>query len=235
MELREREERFARSFGSPGILLEKSVDVSLVQSVQCYLRACRRFGGDVFSLPNYTANGDVRPRVEVLDEFRQIQLEVDKAFAFAQGIDLVQRVESVRVKGVKELGRYSSAHLHTDTWAGEPSGGVVMIPIEGDFEKGGVEFFRPTLGTPKEFCRPLEGYELAKDFGPELIGKMREGHLYVLDAFCLHRTMRGGYRCSLDFRFTYKEKLPHDFRGIGKRLANYVPYPRPLFETDKRM
>lgn len=240
MDLEDRRLRFMETFGVEGLLLEVPLDLRSVEKAgRAYIEASRRFGGgDIYRAPNFTRNGDVRPRVEVREEFRALEVEVRRLFkeVLKGELDLVQRVLAVRVKGGEEVGGYSSAYLHSDTWAGEPSGGVVMIPIEGDFTNGGVEFFRPTKGSVKDFARRMETYEQVPDFGPEYLGRMKPGHLYVLDAFCLHRTMRGGYRCSVDFRFTYKQKIPGDFGGIGKRLANYVKYEDwSLYEPDKRM
>lgn len=238
MELRDREERFKKYFGVDGIFAEIPCDLSkVVKATQDYLSACRRFGGsNVFALSNYTQNGDVRPRKEVLAEFKVVELEARALFSsvLRGEVEQVQRVESVRCKGGLERGSYSTNQLHSDIWAGEPSGGVVMIPIEGDFENGGVEFFKPTLGSVKDFSRYYLSYSEVPDFGPVSVGKMKPGNLYVIDSFCLHQTMKGGYRCSVDFRFTYKDKVGSDFSGIGKRLANYVPFSGwDLYKTEK--
>lgn len=123
----------------------------------------------------------------------------------------------VRIKPTPNLGPWDTGYIHTDVWAGN-SGLVVMIPIEGDFETGGVEFFAPTRNY-EALLKPVIGsYEAAPDVGPKLIGRMEPGNVYVLSPMCLHRTMAGGgRRVSVDFRVAFD-------RNFAKQMNYRVRY-----------
>jgi hypothetical protein len=212
-------------FGTEGIFLEIPLDLSrLIEVTKRYLtRCCELTGTRVLNLPNRGSNGDVYPRVAVLDEFGEIEEEVSRLFN-PPGISSCQVPISVRVKGGGVSTRFSSDYVHSDTWSGHPAcGGVVMLPIYGDFGGGGVEFYRPTKNL-EVLMKNYPSYAEVPDFGPELVGKMKAGHMYVIDHSCLHRTLMGKERVSVDFRFQYEEKLPLEYLGAPKRVANYRPY-----------
>jgi hypothetical protein len=123
----------------------------------------------------------------------------------------------VRRKPSRKGSRYSSEWIHSDVWSGNPAGFIVMFPISGDFENTGVEFFKPTKNLDLLNLK-YNRYENVPDFGPEYIGKMEEGYMHVVDAFCLHRTMPGeNTRVSVDMRFGYEGTM--DVR----RAKNFVP------------
>ena len=129
---------------------------------------------------------------------------------------LVQRFPSIRVKdGRVTGGRYETSIVHTDAWSGNLSS-VVMIPIEGDFERGGVEFYLPTRNLGR-LLDEYPDYADVPDFGAIPVGRMEPGKIYFLDAACLHKTMLGGRRVSVDVRLVYGDV---EF----SRRRNYVEY-----------
>lgn len=132
------------------------------------------------------------------------------------GFEAAQSWVTVREKGTRPAsGPYDSAKMHLDAWSGNPPGVVVMIPVEGDIEGGGVEFFRPTRNFHL-VDEPLLDYNEAPDFGPEPLGGLWPWHVHFVD--CLHRTQAGGRRVSVDHRFAY--------RLGGAKAGNYVDFDK---------
>ena len=135
-----------------------------------------------------------------------------------KGISHCQSSPSVRIKEGAGVGPYETSKLHSDIFAGDPSGVVVMIPLWGDIEFGGVEFFSPTKNFDQ--FRGYSDYSFAPDFGPEYLGKMEEGYIHFVDAYCLHKTSLGKRRVSLDHRLIFDRFIAGDTKGT--RLRNYV-------------
>ncbi len=149
-------------------------------------------------------NGGVRPTPgqELIDEVRFLIGD--------RGLKYIQIYPDVRRKPHTYSGRYDSSQIHSDVWSANPAGYVVMFPISGDFENGGVEFFRPTKNLDR-INQVYRDYRNVPDFGPEYIGKMEPGYMYVTD--CLHRTIPGKERISVDTRLA--------FDNYGRRRRNY--------------
>lgn len=158
--------------------------------------------------------------VQVLEGFRKVVIEYWRLVSWVEGISHYQLYPSIRVKSGKTDGAYDTSKLHSDVFAGDPSGVVVMIPLFGDIEFGGVEFFEPTQGSYEDF-KFYPDYDLAPDFKPKYLGKMEAGYIHFVDAFCLHRTMMGNKRVSLDHRMVFEDFLESDRKGT--RMRNYVP------------
>jgi len=122
----------------------------------------------------------------------------------------------LRKKPTENTGRYDSSYIHSDVWSGNSPGKIIMFPICGDFEAGGVEFFRPTKNLDILNVE-YNDYRDVPDFGPEYIGKMEEGYMHIVSTSCLHRTMKGGTRYSVDIRLA--DRLMQNF--LKPRYQNY--------------
>lgn len=151
------------------------------------------------------ANGDCLPSEGTWGLYEPVKVEalklLDVRVPYVQG-------PTVRIKPSPPGGRFDSSILHTDVWSGNPPTFVVMIPIEGDFETGGVEFYKPTKNL--DLLRlEYEDYKSVPDFAPEYLGKMEPGLVHIVDWKCLHKTMNGGRRVSVDFRVAYDLNFPN--------------------------
>jgi hypothetical protein len=194
-------------FGSPELVVKVPADLTeLKAAVEKYLQG--RVPRD---------NGDVQGG----DGFRKVVVEYwNVVKGMVGGISHCQSFPSIRVKEKPSHGPYDTYKLHSDVFAGDPSGVVVMIPLFGDIENGGVEFYKPTRGRREDFCF-YSRYDLAPDFKPEYLGKMEPDKVHFVDAFCLHKTMVGKKRVSLDHRLIFDRFLESDSKGT--RMRNYVP------------
>lgn len=208
VELTERFIRMAALFGAYGLVARLKADLEpLRAAVKAVLGK-----GDWLSLNNLGTNGNLLKTPECTAAY-----EVVERLAW----DLVPNVglrttPVIRVKGRLDKSTFGTSYIHSDTFAGHPTGCVVMIPICGDFEAGGVSFYRPTKGVFKDYPNYAD-----LDFGPEYIGKMDGEHIHVLDAYCLHKTDLGGLRVSVDFRMILPP-IEGDFLGTEKALKLYA-------------
>ena len=187
--LGEREVQLGRVFNTePGLLLKIPKNFSDLKEI---------------ALRHYEAGGKVRANGEI-EPLRNDDLinEVKTLLRGYNGITWVQRYPIVRLKPTRNSGRYDSSWIHSDMWSGNPPGAIIMIPITGDIENGGVEFYRPTKNIDL-MDMEYPTYQDVPDFGPEYIGKMEPGFMHVVDAYCLHRTMPGMDRISVDFRIHF--------------------------------
>lgn len=211
MDLSGRLKRMEECFGTPSLVVKQKADLgNLKAAVSRYLvgKAPRR-------------NGDVQGG----EGFETVVVEYWNLIKRVKGISHCQSFPSVRVKDGPSDGAYDTAKLHSDIFAGDPSGVVVMIPLFGDIEFGGVEFYKPTKNLEKFGFYP--DYSLAPDFSPEYLGKMEEGYIHFVDAYCLHKTIVGKRRVSLDHRLIFDRFIESDTKGT--RMRNYVPidnFPR---------
>ena len=162
-----------------------------------------------------SVNGDVTTRGPAYDAFVAELWRLLRPYLVPPP-RLVQKFPAIRVKEGKVTGgRYETSIIHTDAWSGNMSS-VVMIPVEGDFETGGVEFFMPTRNLGR-LLKEYPDYRKAPDFGALYVGRMEPGKIYFLDAACLHKTMLGGRRVSVDVRLVYGD-------AEFSRSRNYVEY-----------
>ena len=162
-----------------------------------------------------STNGDVTTRGEKYAAFEIALWTLLRPYLIPPP-KLVQRWPCIRVKEGKSTGsRFETSIIHTDAWSGNMSS-VAMIPIEGDFETGGVEFYIATQNLP-ELLREHGDYQHAPDFGALKVGQMEPGYIYFLDPSCLHKTMLGGRRVSVDVRLAYQDL---EF----SRRRNYIEY-----------
>ncbi len=195
-----------RCFGEKSLVVKVPADLEKLKSVVSSYMEGKAVG----------RNGNV----EVVEGFRKVVIEYWRLISWVEGVSHYQLYPSIRIKEGKVDGAYDTSKLHSDVFAGDPTGVVVMIPLMGDIEGGGVEFYRPTKGSYEDF-KFYPDYDLAPDFKPEYLGKMEAGHIHFVDAFCLHKTMLGDRRVSLDHRMVFEEFLESDRKGT--RMRNYVP------------
>ncbi len=203
--LRRREETLGRIFGvEPGLLLKIPKDFTALKLI---------VGKHLTEKGKVRLHGETEPLVN-----EALKKEVLRLIEPRQGLSHAAMYPIVRSKPTPHSGRYDSSHVHSDVWSGHPPGCIVMFPIFGDFETGGVEFFRPRRNF-EHLNKTYPNYQDVPDFDSEYIGRMEPGYMYVVDAFCLHRTMDGGKRVSVDMRFA----IDDDINERHKRRASYVP------------
>ncbi len=195
---------------------------------------------DILALPNRTPNGKLEPKKEIAREFNEVEQKIEAIFdslKIDDHVELMQLPVSVRIQDGKprndiESRHYSTSKMHSDIWTGEPAVcGAVIVPVLGDVAASGVEFYEPAFDSIKDFVRVFDDYldamkyaETAKRYDV----LMRTGHVYVFDSYCLHKTLKigGGMRASIDFRFTFKQKLDSDLYVESDRLKKYADLQR---------
>jgi len=203
-DIEHRAERLGKIFGTePGILLKIPKDLTVLKElVEAHIAlGC-----------NPEINGEIPPKNSEPIRDEVLSLVGQRSGLSHAGYPIV------RQKPCPHSGRYDSSYLHSDVWSGNPPGCIVMFPIMGDFTNGGVEFFKPTMNFNR-LNEQYPSYDSVPDFRPEYLGKMEPGFMYVLDAFCLHRTMLGEKRISVDMRFAIDGKFLQD----SKRNGHYRP------------
>lgn len=185
-------------------------------------------------LPNRTPNGLVLPKRENFLSYHGIhQAVVGLLETFKDEIELIHNPINIRLVKGNSDGKdrpKASTKLHSDIWAGEfASSLMVFLPVFGDIENIGVEFFEPPLEFYPEYVRPLRDYDEGAHFlekSTKYDCKLKNGFMYIMDPFLLHRTFKNSqeWRLSLDFRFIPKMKLESDLEVGSKRSENYITY-----------
>lgn len=204
--IKRREDRLGEIFGvEPGLLLKIPKDLTTLSII---------VGKHLALNGKQRLNGEMEPM-----ENKDLRQEVLKLVGRHKGLTHASRNPVVRMKPSPHSGRYDSSYIHSDMWSGHPAGCIVMFPIFGDFETGGVEFFKPRR-YPELMEKTYGSYKDVPDFGSEYIGRMEPGYMYVVDAFCLHRTLNGGKRVSVDMRFAIDSKMNEKKQ---KRVRSYLP------------
>ena len=184
-------------------------------------------------LPNITPNGLLVPKKENLLSFNKLQKIIYQEFEknnLNNKIDKVQFPVNIRIQSGSFLGDKrprSSEKKHTDIWAGDPSGAIIVfLHIAGDHENIGINFFEPS-NFPKELLNTLDDY----DQGNSKIGELKKldvkyddsGWIFA-DPFIIHQTYKkaNSIRISLDFRFMPKEKIDSDAYEDENRKPYFI-------------
>lgn len=192
---------------------------------------------DILGLVNRTPNGKLSAKKETALEINMVQQASELIFQ-SLGMDThaerMQLPVTVRVQdGAPNRtvdGRpYATSKMHADIWTGEPSICVPMIiPVAGDLERSGLEFYETAIPDLSKFAKIFKDYSDTESFihaAKKYDCPLRLGHVYVFDAYCLHKSMKndGGIRISIDFRFTCRERIPSDVDFDSFRMDKYVP------------
>lgn len=184
-------------------------------------------------LPNITPNGLLVPKKENLLSFNKLQKIIYQEFEknnLNNKIDKVQFPVNIRIQSGSFGGDKrprSSEKKHTDIWAGDPSGAIIVfLHIAGDYENIGINFFEPS-NFPKELLNTLDDY----DKGNSKIGKLKKldvkyddsGWIFA-DPFIIHQTYKNvnSIRISLDFRFIPNEKIDSDTYEDENRKPYFI-------------
>ena len=185
------------------------------------------------NLPNITPNGLVVPKKENLMSFNKLQKVIFKEFEknnINEKIDRVQFPINIRLQSgsfISEGRPRASTKKHTDIWAGDPSGAIIVfLHIYGDYKKIGINFFE-AKEFPADLVRTLDDY----DHGNKKIEEIQELHLkyddsgwIFVDPFLLHETYKNSddIRISLDFRFIPKTKVASDTYEDESRKPYFI-------------
>lgn len=192
---------------------------------------------DLLQLPNRTPNGKLAAKQEVAEEFNLVQQAVELVFrqlGISSHVEAIQLPMNVRLVDGRpdvavESRPYATSKMHSDIWTGEAADSVtVIIPVLGDIENTGLEFFEPAFERVEDFVKTFSDYLDTQVFcadGNRYRLAMNASSLYAFDSFLLHQTVKrnGGVRVSIDFRFLYKHKLASDIQRDASRAPHYVP------------
>jgi hypothetical protein len=191
---------------------------------------------EIASLPNITPNGLLLPKKHNSLSYNLVYREVArlvKGFGIEDELTHVHHPVNVRIVNGKpnevvDSRPKASVKLHSDIWAGEFTNHVmIFFPVFGDMENNGVELYEPGESFYPHFVKTLhdysEGNELNKDAKKyDLV--MKPGHVYFLDSFLLHKTVKNkaGLRLAVNFAFLTKEKLESDLPIETARHEEYI-------------
>ena len=191
---------------------------------------------EIKNLPNITPNGLVVPKKENLMSFNKLQKVIFDEFEKNNINDKIDRVQfpiNIRLQSndFKTDDRpRASTKKHTDIWAGDPSGAIIVfLHIFGDYEKIGINFFEPDK-FPKDLVKTLDDYNK----GNNKIKSLKEIHFkyddsgwIFVDPFLLHETYKNSssIRISLDFRFIPKKKVSSDTYEDENRKPYFISIP----------
>ena len=193
----------------------------------------KKYEDNIKNLPNITPNGLLVPKKENLLSFNKLQKVIYDEFYknnLNKEIDKVQFPINLRIQSGKfdtdERPR-ASTKKHTDIWAGDPSGAIlVFLHIYGEYEKIGIEFFEPKK-FPKSCLKTISDYNEGNsqiDDLKKLDTKYDDSGWIFADPFLLHQTFKNSdsIRISLDFRFIPKEKLDSDSYEDENRKPYFI-------------
>lgn len=177
----------------------------------------------VTKLPNVTPNGAVKPKRELLGEYRLFFLNVLSIFKqvvyppdYFSYASLPQlRYVSGASDPEKEKRPYATTKLHSEFWVGQTFDLNCLVPILGDTERTTLKFYVP-CGYIDEGCFTskhddyTEHLKSAFEYAEPIQLDFQIGHLYVHDNYILHKTVKngGGDRLSVDFGLLYKGREP---------------------------
>jgi len=196
------------------------------------------YAADILRLPNITPNGLVLPKRTTCTAYGAVHAAVSDVFATA-GLDkkasgihapvnirLVQGRPDPRVDARPR----ASTKYHSDVWAGEPAGAImVFLPVFGDTKNIGVDWIEPRE-FPEDLLGPLDdfllGRDLIKNGTPYRKAGFTNGDILLADPFLVHATKKTkpGLRLSIDFRFIAATSVPSDAPAPGTREDNYLSF-----------
>lgn len=201
-------------------------------------------------ISNCTPNGLIKPYHHVAPEFNRlykafgdlvVSLEICECVpAFYSLIDVRFKEGTMYEKNVGRS--YSTEELHVDSWATGINNCIrMLIPICGDVEGNGVEFYTPPYHFQESWLEPLPNYkaglEIARQYSLVDVAVPR-GSVCFFDVAVIHRTVRAensGGRISLGnsiYRTVPKKTdilRPHltvdDILSIGKtKLLSFASF-----------
>lgn len=197
------------------------------------------YGDEILQLPNITPNGLILPKVENCLAYNFLHSEFALAFAdigMGHEIQSIQFPINIRIKDglpdpVVDQRPLSSTKPHTDIWAGDSAGAMlVFLSLLGDPGKAGIDFlYVPNF--PKKFAVPLKDYESGKEVvenAEKLPAKFVNGKWYMIDAYLVHQTIKRGkgLRISIDVRFMPKTVISSDTKGAEERLKLFTTFDK---------
>jgi hypothetical protein len=182
-------------------------------------------------LRHITPNGLIMPKRETVLEYNALV----RAFAgVISSLKIDDMIESWRIPlnlrwkdpaaSQANRGRaYATESLHSDAWAGEiPESITVIVPVFGDPERTGLEFYAPPDEFREAWLRPLPSYGEGEIFArhyTRIDMALRIGVAHVFDFATLHRTRclpGGGPRVSIDISFVPKAAAARGKAAAGK-------------------
>lgn len=194
---------------------------------------------EILNLPNITPNGLILPKVENSIAYNFLHHEFALAFnelGIGDEIESIQFPINIRIKDgtpdpVVDQRPLSSTKPHTDIWAGDSAGAMlVFLSLLGDAEKAGIDFLYAKQ-FPKNFACPLKDYDSGQDvvkYAEKLPAKFCNGEWFMIDSYLLHQTIKNGagLRISIDIRFMPKKVVSSDTKGAQERIQFFCNYEK---------
>ncbi len=197
------------------------------------------YGDEIMALPNVTPNGLILPKVENTLSYNYLHKEFAQAFSqigMSEEVASIQFPINIRIKDgtpdpVVDQRPLSSTKPHTDIWAGDSAGAMlVFLSLLGDPEKAGIDFLHVPQ-FPTKFAVPLKDYESGKevvDKAEKLPMRFVNGKWFMIDSYLLHQTIKNGkgLRISIDIRFMPKRTVSSDTAGAEERLRFFTTFDK---------
>ena len=162
---------------------------------------------DILALPNITPNGVIKPKKEVIKEYKKLQIEIFKILKKKKILKNIFMCEFVEVRLMRSnlykynsSRPYSSSKIHSDSWSGNPCDAKVALYILGD-KKNTIQFYSPKKIDTGFFKKKINYESAIKKYGYTKIKKFNTNYLTIFDQSCLHKTLNYncGLRISIDF------------------------------------
>lgn len=187
------------------------------------------------ALPNITPNGLLLPKRHNLISYNLLLGHLTNLIGWLdlRGISRLHYPVNVRIidgapNPTVDSRPRASVKLHSDIWAGEFTDHImIFIPVAGDMVNNGVELYEPGADFYPDYVRTMSDYAEGADLingATKYDVVMQPGHVYLLDSFLLHRTMKQtpGLRLVINFAYIPKQKVPSDLKIRTNRSTEYI-------------
>ena len=182
----------------------------------------------IIELPNRTPNGAFYPKKENIDQYNELQKNINKIVVETNLVDELESFDlcTVRIVDGKKthLDKRNAAtvKLHSDAWSGQYGDAMVTTALLGD-ETTSLEFHE-AVGIKSNFFDTQPNYDVGFDNfeDSKLLGNLRFNRMTIFDHSCLHRTIKndGGLRVSIDFSIKLKSSKEINKNKSGRDVTH---------------
>ena len=186
---------------------------------------------DIFSLPNITPNGELKPIKEIIKEYNQLHLIIVRLLNKLNLLKYIAKASLINIR-IKKGGKnnfidkrdYSTTKVHSDSWNGEVIDSKLMLMVLGDMNKNYVQFFKP-INCKKNILKKLKNFDKGSNYYEKLInlGHIKKNQLVIFDLLCLHKTYIATKksRVSLDLGVDWKKIIKEDYFDRSSKRYKY--------------
>jgi hypothetical protein len=188
----------------------------------------------IIKLPNKTPNGILTPKKETINEFVEVQKNVNNIF---NNLNLYKNIKkllppNIRYKSLKSEPEeiksrpYYTGKMHSDAWVGHKGDSIFMIGALGDIKNNTVELNSP-IGVHDNYLDKAESFDEGNTRydSLEYLGLMEQKTLVVMDHACLHKTYitnDAKPRISLDIAVLIDSEYSHsNDKGFDENVYQY--------------